>query len=218
MSSEEAAYLKDRILSRVGGSLMAWLVDRGDFGADADAPWRHPLVEELPDDLARQLEHARVFAELMQGAAFLYNLMLAEKRGNQELIDLHRENLGGWALGITAQRGILARWDREDFWKTVTGGDRRVTPSTRSFINSWMDLALGADDPSVLRGLRQARDLLDRRETQLKGLRRARLHEPRALEMWNGNAGTRPMTYRWTIVQDMVRDIAAGLNGGAPDA
>ena len=41
-----------------------------------------------------------------------------------------------------------------------------------------------------------------------------RFEELRALEMWNGNAGTRPMTYRWTIVQDMVRDISAGLNGG----
>ena len=218
LNLEEASYLKDRILSRAGGTLLAWLVARGDFGEGTEAPWEHPLAGELPKTLARQLEHARVFSELLHGAAVLYNLMLAEKAENAERIDQHGENLAWWADQVVARRAQLEAWDREDFWKTVRGVNSRIPPSTQSFVNTWMDLALDSGDPSTLRNSKTARSLIEDRELRLKGLRRARLFEPRALEMWSGDAGTRRLVYRWNIVQDIVKDISAGLNGGRADA
>jgi hypothetical protein len=218
LSSEEALYLKDRILSRASGTLLAWLVARGDFGEGAEAPWEHPLEGELPSRLARQLEHARVFSELMHGAAVLYNLMLAEKAHNAERIDQHGENLAWWAGQVVARRVLLEAWNREDFWKTVRDVNSRVPVSTQSFVESWMDLALGSGDPSGLRDSKAARTLIQDRELRLKGPRRARMFEPRALELWSGDAGTRRLVYRWNIVQDIVRDISAGLNEGRADA
>jgi hypothetical protein len=198
--------------------LLAWLVGRGDFGDGAEAPWEHPLVGDLPVMLARQLEHAQVFSELMHGAAVLYNLMLAEKAQNAELIDQHGENLAWWADQVAARWTQLDVWDREDFWKTVRGVNSGIPVSTQSFVDTWMDLALGSGDPSTLRDSKPALRLIEDRELRLKGSRRARLFEPRALEMWSGDAGTRRLVYRWNIVQDIVKDISAGLNGGGADA
>jgi hypothetical protein len=218
LSADEATYLKDRILSRVGGTLLAWLVARGDFGEGAEAPWEHPLVGELPAQLARQVEHAQAFSELMHGAAVLYNLMLARKRGDQKIIDLHEESLAEWADLVVERRAQLVAWNREDFWRTALGVNPRIPVSTQGFVNAWIDLALGAGDPSTLRDSKAALTLIGDRELRLKGRRRARLVEPRALEMWSGNAGTRRLVYRWGIVQWIVRDIADGLNGVRADA
>ncbi len=218
LNLEEASYLKDRILSRAGGTLLAWLVGEGDFGEGAEAPWEHPLVGELPAGLARPLEHAQVFSGLMHGAAFLYNLMLAEKAENEERIDQHGENLAWWADQVVAWRAQLSVWDRQGFWATVRAVNRRIPPSTQTFVNTWMDLALTTGDPSTLRNSKAARTLIEDRELRLKGYRRARLFEPRALELWSGDAGTRRLVYRWDIVQAIVRDISAGLSGGLADA
>ena len=218
LSGEEAGYLKDRILSRVGGTLLAWLVARGDAGEGAEAPWEHPLAGELPAELARQVAHARAFSELMHGAALLYNLMLAEKAGREELEEDHGKALAERGKQIVGRRAQLGAWDRGDFWRTVLGVNPRVPESTRGFVDAWIDLALGAGDPSALRGSRAARTLIEEREIRLKGMRRARLVEPRALELWSGDAGTRRLVYRWGVVQWIVRDIAEGLNGGRADA
>jgi hypothetical protein len=218
LSRDEALYLQDRIHATVGNTLLAWLVDRGDTGGDVEAPWEHPLVGELPPELARQLEHARVFSELMHGAAFLYNLMLAQKANLPERIDQHGERLAAWAEQVRGRRPQLAAWDRGDFWSTVFEINPHIPPASERFINDWMDLALGTADPSTLRDSSEALDLIRLRELRLKGLRRARLEDSRALDLWSGDAGTGRNIYRWNIVQNIVRDIRAGLDREAGDA
>jgi len=123
-----------------------------------------------------------------------------------------------WAGDVASWRSDLEAWDREDFWRTVLDVNPRVPISTQGFVNAWMDLVLEATDLSALRKSPAARTLIEDRELRLKGLRRARLFEPRALEMWSGDAGTRLIVYRWNIVQNIVRDISAGLSGAGPDA
>jgi hypothetical protein len=218
LSRDEALYLQDRIHATVGDSLLAWLVDRGDARGHVEAPWEHPVVGELPADLARQLEHARVFSELMHGAAFLYNLMLAREARLPERIDQHGESLAKWADQVRGRRPQLVAWDRSDFWSTVFEVNPRIPPSSERFINDWMDLALGTADPATLRNSREALDLIHHRELRLKGLRRARLEDPRALDLWSGDAGTGRNTFRWNIVQNIVRDIHAGLDREGGDA
>lgn len=48
--------------------------------------------------------------------------------------------------------------------------------------------------------------LVQERERQLKKSL-ARLSNQRSLELWNGEAGTRPIDYRWSNAQTIVRDI-----------
>jgi len=146
----------------------------------------------------------------MHGAALLYNLMLADRRGDPELIDGYLEALSSWAGLISERRLQLGALDRSDFWRTVLEVNPRVPASSQGFVNSWIDLVLGAGDPSELRHSKAARTLIEEREIRLKGMRRARLVEPRALELWSGAAGTNRLTYRWRVVQWIVRDIADG--------
>ncbi len=60
-----------------------------------------------------------------------------------------------------------------------------------------------ADDPSL-------RALIRHREQQLKG-GRARLVNPRALELWGGESGTGRLVYRWPTAYRLVSDIV-GVN------
>jgi hypothetical protein len=55
------------------------------------------------------------------------------------------------------------------------------------------------------------------RERALKGSR-ARLGNPRALELWNGGSGLDQMNYRWAVTTRIINDIHAGLAEGGNDA
>ncbi len=45
----------------------------------------------------------------------------------------------------------------------------------------------------------------------------ARLHNPRALERWNGRSGVYRLTYRWGEGRTLLQDIAAGLRVASAD-
>ncbi len=217
LSLEEARYLQDRIRAMVPGTLLTWMVDNADPVDGVEAPWAHPQVGELPANLKSKLEHARNFAELMRGAALLYNLMLAEKRAWQERIDEYREAMANWAGRVEAENIRFGVWDRNAFWTTVFSVNPRVPQPTRRFVNAWLDLALEAPGPSALGESPVARELISKREESLKN-GNARLHHLRALELWTGAAGTSLLTYRWSVVQWIIRDIRNGLNEEPSDA
>ena len=109
----------------------------------------------------------------------------------------------------------MSQWAqaRADFWANVHEINPRIPLPTRHFIDSWFDLALAADGVEVLIASRAARDLIANRERKLKGSL-ARLASARALEMWNGAAGTGRMSYRWAQAQDILHDILRGLGKG----
>jgi hypothetical protein len=211
LTREEALYLQDRIRSQVGDSLLAWLVDNAVPATDVDAPWLHPQVTEIPDELARQLNHARRFAELMRGAALLYNLMLAREVPERGLEDEYEERFTGWSDELLADTAGFGGWNRDEFWSMVLDINPRITPTARGFVDTWCDLALSSAGPASLRSSRAAFDLIRDREWRLKG-QRARLHDSRALERWSGSAGTGLITYRWQIVHDIVHDIRVALD------
>ena len=54
----------------------------------------------------------------------------------------------------------------------------------------------------------KARSMISDRERALKGAQ-ARLSNRRALELWNGDAGTAPLSYRWSNVRTLVADVLA---------
>ena len=153
--------------------------------------------------LARSLEFAHVFSEVMRGASLLYNLMLAEARSFEAQQAEHRSRLEEWADQVT----IPASWNWDEFWAVASLSNRRIPLLTRRFVDGWFELALDGraivDDP-------RGRALLRDREHATKGSQ-ARLHNRRALELWGGSSGVGQLSYRWPVVQRMVNDILKGI-------
>lgn len=221
LSEAEAEYLRERIMSNVPGTFLAFLVDQGKWWDTANFPWDHPQVGECSAPIQQQLRDAEYFSLMMLGAVLFYNLMLAEKQAagriediNQprDRVDHYQSALFEWYAQIVAKRSELIGWveSRDDFWDRIHRVNPRVPMPTKRFIDTWVDLVLRTDDIESLIDSRIPRDLIFHREKRLKR-KQARLVSARALEMWNGAAGTSRLTYRWRQVQDIVRDILRGL-------
>jgi hypothetical protein len=207
----EAEYLYERIMCNVPHTLLAFLVDRGKQTEPVEFPWEHPQFGDFPAHIREQLEHGRNFSDAIHGAALLYNLMLSEKARNDELVDGYREDLENWASEIEKRFDILAQWDRGRFWAIAVSGNPRIPPSTRLFVNTWLDMVLPAGAAKNIIASERARALILDRERLLKRSQ-ARLENQRALELWNGAAGTGRIDYRWGIAQTIVLDIRKGLS------
>lgn len=208
---EEAVYIRERIMTSVPASLLAFLVDKGRAGDEADFPWQHPQFAEFPSSIREELEHARNFSEAINGAALLYNLMLAEKSANRkELAAQYRADLKSWANGLEARKHELSTWDLKRFRAIVLSAPAvRVSPRTWKFVEDWLKFALSPATASQIKSNVQARQLIHRRETALKG-GLARLDNRRALELWNGAAGTGQLDYRWRQASIIITDILGG--------
>ena len=217
----EAEYLRECILAHAPGTLLAFNVDRGTPFDEVEFIWQHPLVAQLPDAIAEQVEHARAFSETIHGAALLYNLMLGELAPIQERIDHYRRELQQWAARLLERTGVLSRWDRARFWEIVESRGTRIPLRTRRFIDAWLDLILkGTSLRETTRTIatnERARSLIHKRERSIKG-DRSRLDNRRALELWSGAAGTAQLNYRWPVVQTIILDILTGLRAEDQDA
>jgi hypothetical protein len=200
---EEAIYLRERVHASAPGSLLDLLVSRTRPARHVAFPWRHPDVGRLPSELAKSLELARAFSEVIHGASLLYNLMLAEARPLNDRAADYRARLEEWVDQVT----IPAEWSWDEFWVVVLLSNPRVPTLTRRFIERWFELA------SVGEGIaddRRGRSLISDRERVTKGSQ-ARLHNRRALELWGGSSGTAQLAYRWPIVERIVNDILKGV-------
>lgn len=210
ITKKEAEYLSERLLISCNRSLLAYLV-KNMSSVDVAFGWLHPEKESFPEHLQTQLGHARNFSETMQGTALLYNLLLAERRGSEELIDDFRERLSTWIEDLRMREHGLKNWDRQEFWKLISHFN--VYLSTQKFVNDWLSLLLddqGITDPVENEDMR---DLVHHREYRLKG-KRSRLENPRHLELWSGDAGTSQLDFRWGIGNQIARDIQNGLGRG----
>ena len=78
--SEDRIYLAERVLlGRPRGMLLAWLVEHG-RPSDVTFAWEHPDLADFPPEIGHDLSQARMLSAVMQGAALLYNLLLARRR------------------------------------------------------------------------------------------------------------------------------------------
>jgi len=176
--------------------------------------WEHPESGSFPTRNQGELLHARNFSEVIHGAALLYNLMLAEKAGLEELTGEYRAALEEWVSSLESRASALRIWSRDEFWKLVCGMNPRVPIPTRAFVDAWLDLALSSD-PSRIRVLPRARRLIEDRERSIKG-RLARLQNSEALLRWRGASGAGQLDYRWNPqVRRIVADIQRGLGTNA---
>ena len=113
--------------------------------------------------------------------------------------------------------GALRRWDRAEFWQVVRRANPAVTSRTQSFVNDWLEIVLPPAHAARRSGEREGPGAHSHTGAGLKG-EQARLQNQRALERWNGAAGTGRMTYRWWRAERIALDILEGLGGGRKDA
>lgn len=137
--------------------------------------------------------------------------MLAQACGRDDLIEFYTGRLKEWICIMVSRWEELYQWaqDRNRFWGALAQWSAQIPAPTRAFVDYWMDLAFSPPIDSLAeRG--EVRDLISNREFQLKR-GRARLHNPRALELWSGAAGANQLNYRWRTAKTMINDIVKGL-------
>lgn len=211
----EAEYLRDRIMSAHPGTMLAYLVDRGELSEPGDFPWTHPQLAEFPPKVRELLHHAQCFSEVTHGAALLYNLLVAEllptKDAREEWTTEYRDALAEWAAMLDDRTVVLSDWNRAGFWQSVRSAGAHVGPPTQQFVDSWLNLVIDAGGYKSIADTSAAKRLVASRERQLKK-GQARLDNPRARELWGGASGVGRIDYRWRVTRRMIGDILEGLS------
>lgn len=210
LTRAEAEYVRDRAFANAPGTLLAFLVGEAKPCDLVAFPWTHPQQEAFGSTIGEQLFHARCFSEVLHGAALLYNLMLARKRGSKDLIGDYEARMEKWTKDVGRAHARLEKWDRGRFWEIVLPAAPGAVPiPTRRFVDEWLALAVDGDLKGIA-GDPKAANLIRARERTLKR-GQARLENQRALDLWGGAAGASQLDYRWGTVQTIVADIQRGL-------
>lgn len=212
LTREEATYLRERILLSRPHTLLEFLVDAGEVWDPVDFPWEHPEVDRLRPNLKEQVQEAARFSNIFYGASVLYNLLLAEESKDSDREGTYREQLEGWADEIRRAVAPPGPWPGDRFWEIARSEGANISPRTEGFVQAWARHAAGVASGAAP-DAESARRLISEREREVKGPKRARLHDPSALAGWNGAAGLGRLDYRWRKAQRIVLDIIEGLRG-----
>jgi hypothetical protein len=223
LTPTEAEYLRERIRFSHPQSLFAAFFDADSRPLDQAFVWDHPLVHQLGPDLQQAVEDARRFSHLLHGAAYLYNLMLAERwrdlfhdEGKDDRVAEYEDALLKWSEEIGDEWGELRSWSAspEQLWSSPGLREWRPIPATRDFVNRWFAILADCGSPIDIIDKADVRPLIRGREYFLKHANRARLHNADALRRWSGAAGTSRLDFRWGTARTMVRDIWDGIEAG----
>lgn len=215
LQSDEAAWLRDRILGQSPDTLFAHLaVERPT--TESPAPWTDSAAIRVSGKARDLLDDARAFSAMMHGAQLLYNLLLAEEyqdAGYDRLTEPSagfRERLARWSDDLPAMVD-LSTWNLDALLARVelTRGSP-ININSRRFVRGWRDLLVegGTDD---LVGSDAARTFMAKREKQHKGAQ-ARIGNRARLATWGGSSGSGALVYRWPQVRGILLDIHDGLD------
>lgn len=211
---EEAAWLRDRILDRAPGTLLAHLaIERPT--PESPAPWADPAAVLVEGDARVALDDGRAFSALMRGAQLLYNLLLAEEYEEAGFDRLSSpshgfiDDLKQWAEDLP---GLvhLQTWDLDALLARVETARRSpINMHSRRFVLGWRDLLIDEGVDAIAQSS-AARSFMTRRERQHKGPL-ARLGNRARLASWGGRSGAGALVYRWPQVRGILLDIHDGL-------
>jgi hypothetical protein len=219
LTSEEASFLREQVTTLHPRTLLAFLLDSCKSWEPVAFPWGHPRAGDAPINNREQLDQARIFSEVILGAAILYNLMLAERLAavhNEEaghsdnLVEGYRDQLRAWAHGQSCAP-LPSDWPSDTFWTIVASTNSSVSQRTCRFVSAWAAHAAAARRGGEA-DTAAARKLIADRELAVKGPKKARLNDPAAFALWNGAAGLGQMDFRWGRAQRIVLDILRGLS------
>ena len=211
LRQEEAEYLRERALLSCGSSLWPTLLI-GCKSSEVDFVWLHPELSSFPQDQQACITQAQNLSDVLLGAAWLYNLMLSELQEADDWVRSYQVGLLRWRDSLSERWRELVQWDRDGFW-TWMHGVAQIPSRTRQFAESWMGLVLAGRSPPDVASSAYARDLIQAREGWLKGAR-SRFSSPQHLAQYKGEAGTRPLDYRWRVARRIANDILRGLDSG----
>ena len=213
LTATEADFLIERVRRSTPDSLLAaCLTSQTTRKGTARAPWEIG-TDALPERLRHDIEHGRLYSLVMEGAALLYNRLMAEAsaahfaKADTARVDRYGTAIGRWAADMAANEQALAEWDRDDLWRRLMELDPGIPHKARQFSTEWIDRAIAG--PSAVTDDEAARSLIRMRERQTKGAM-ARLHNERALERWSGASSLGRLTYRWDQAKGIVADILRG--------
>jgi len=199
LTVDEASYVRDKLSRLHAKSLLTHLAFHRFDIEDAETPWDLPAAALRPN--ADLVAEARRFAVVMQGAAFLYNLMLAKKAESEEYQERYRNALAQWHTAATEQ---CAGWDLDEFWPKVLDHGHSITHPTRELVASWVEIARQGSLDAVT--AEPAQRLIMQREMRLKGAQ-SRFRSLKALQRWGGAAGVSLNTYRWRTAKQFLVDL-----------
>lgn len=198
---EEEQYLSDRISASKADSMLAWLI-RNKPSDLPDYIWQVDNVGAAPQQLRDLIDHARRFHTVIYGAAVLYNVLLARKSEQDDLIAEYETELERWRNEVHTTNA-LDGWSRSDWWMMVHRCNPRLRQATKSFVDAWIDITTSdvdvANDSTAIK-------LISNRERQIKGVR-ARLVNQAALDRWSGRSGLSRLDYRWSVARRHLRDL-----------
>jgi len=198
---EEEQYLSDRISASKADSMLAWLI-RNKPSDLPDYIWQVDNVLAAPQQLRDLIDHARRFHTVIYGAAVLYNLLLARKSDQDDLITEYETELEKWRDEVHTTNALRG-WNGSDWWATVHRCNPRLRQATKSFVNTWIDITTSdvdvANDSTAIK-------LISNRERQIKG-GRARLVNQAALDRWSGRSGLSRLDYRWSVARRHLSDL-----------
>ena len=222
--------MQDRVAQTVPQSLLAHLFRRvrAENLGEADGcgfVWEHPGYAGFAPEHKEQVEHARLFSEVVHGAPVLYNLLLArrvhagtpglEQEDGEEKVARYEARLAKWSRDL--DRSALAVWSVDDFWATVARS-ARINHDTRTFVSAWIALVkegvLDVQERGAPADDSAAATLVRRREKALKGVR-SRFRNHKMLAEWGRRSGTGRMNYRWPVVRGFLRELGEGLGSAA---
>lgn len=205
---DEARYLRDRIATNCPNSLLSWLVLHG-TPDDCREPWLHHQFGSFPRPARDLLEHGRLLSDVVEGAAWLYNVCLADKRQDEALGQSHREGLEGWRKRVSLSD--IKQWNLGELWDVLASRGHPVSSATRGFVADWTARLTAARGEFAEDDL--ARDLIERRERMLKKSR-SRFINRGALNQWGGNSGLNRLVYRWPTTKGFLDDLLPALRRG----
>lgn len=217
LTAPEAAWLRERILENVPGTMLAHLV-AADHAPDKQSryPWRDAACATASGPAAEVLRHAHLFSLVMEGATRLYGVQVAEAyegagfNAVTDAVDLHRGAFQAWARSVEDERHLLDAWDQAAFWSFVRRQNERVSSRTEVFVQAWGRAVLDGSAAEALDAAPAVRQLVAERERSVKR-GQARLSNPKLLALWGGGGGS-GLDFRWPTVKAIVTDIHQGVS------
>ena len=214
LTPEEGRYLCERVVLTHPQSYLAHILQAGTVGDSTKAkyPWDHPAASTVPGSVRAWLRDARIFSEVHQGAALLYNLMLAQALEHEDGIERYSNGLTEWSEAVALAEPDLKRWDRGSMWRRLLGVNPRLRSRTWEFVDRWYGLAATPVGVPIWES-REARRLIRDREHALKG-GRARLTYAEARDRRRGYPTSARLEFRWTQVRRITSDILSAREKG----
>jgi len=224
LTREEAEYLQQQMSLQnhthnhhhSGNCLLGELVNKP-INLKVVMPWDLIGNSDISEFNIELLTHAKLFSNLIHGAALLYNLMvaelveadaIAENRVSDKRVGLaktYRERLSIWSIAIPHQS--FQKWSLEGFWEIISHPQHDMDGSTKIFVARWLDLCL--KHKSDISNSVEARDLISDRERRKRA--KSRIHKLDARNRWGGESGVNQLTYRWSNVIIILKDLYRGL-------